>query len=172
MIDPTKPTIGTVVVYPVATDADGDGNDDYTGLPMTDPNVTARDGMTAKVLTRAIDANSRVFVNFVDDPGSTTWRARSKDAAGEYDGFIVHLAKAVTAPVKADWFVVEETSAATDPTPVVTAPAAASAPVTTAPPTPPADTTTPPVTTTPPADATVTTTTPPATTATPATATN
>jgi len=165
---PRSPTIGTVEVYPVAVDADGDGNDDFTGLPMTDPAVIARDGMTAKVLTKAIDVKSRVFVNFVDDPGSTTWRARSKDAAGDYDGFIVHLAKAVVIPVKADWFIVEETSAATDPTPVVTAPATTPAPAATTTPAP-ADTTTttlPATNTTPPADTTVTTTTPPVTTTT------
>lgn len=109
IVDQANPTIGTLEILPVAKDDDADGLDDWSSLALDDPEVVARDGKTAKVLTGAVSSLSRVFVNFVDDPGSTSWRERSRGADGEYDGFLVHLAEPVSTPVRADWFLVEET---------------------------------------------------------------
>ncbi|QQS15443.1 MAG: tail fiber domain-containing protein [Candidatus Moraniibacteriota bacterium] len=108
IVDSANPTIGTLEILPVAKDEDGDGIDDWSKLALDDPEVVARDGKTAKVLTGAVTNLSRVFVNFVDNPGSTSWRERSRGGDGEYDGFLIHLAEPVSAPVRADWFLVEE----------------------------------------------------------------
>jgi hypothetical protein len=58
----TTPTLGTATLYPVATDIDGNGLDDYTGKSMTDPEVVARDGKNMSILTAAVSLQSRIFV--------------------------------------------------------------------------------------------------------------
>jgi hypothetical protein len=109
--DAEAPTIGTAEILPVATDADHDGKDDYTDLPMTDDAVTARDGKTVQVLTKAMIPmvnGSRIFTTFKGDPNGFSWVEKLKDAKRDYVGFTIHLSEAITTPVKVDWLLVEQ----------------------------------------------------------------
>ena len=95
----------------MATDADGDGNDDYTNKPMTDPDVAARDGSSAEVMTKAMtpmNNGSRIFTSFKDNPGAFSWIEKVKDENKDYVGFRVRLSAPVTQKVKLDWWLVEE----------------------------------------------------------------
>ncbi|MEI8096489.1 MAG: hypothetical protein WCG73_00060, partial [Candidatus Moraniibacteriota bacterium] len=111
VIDPLAPTIGTEVIYPVAVDVDADGNDDYTGLPMTDPSVMVRDGKFVQVMTKAMvpmTHGSRIFTTFKDNPNGFSWIEKTQDVVKDYVGFKIHLSAPVTAPTKVDWLLVEQ----------------------------------------------------------------
>ncbi len=104
VVDPDAPTIGSAEILPVATDADSDGNDDYTNKPMTDPDVAARDGKSLVVKTKSVSEKTRVFVtlkNLLDVPLVVT-----KIEEGE--NFKVEVKTAVSEKVKFDWLIVEE----------------------------------------------------------------
>jgi hypothetical protein len=111
VIDEEAPTIGTAEILPVATDADNDGNDDYTDKSMTDPEVAARDGQYVKVMTKAMIPmvnGSRIFTTFKGNPNAFSWIEKIKDANNDYVGFKIRLSTPLTAPIKADWLLVEE----------------------------------------------------------------
>jgi hypothetical protein len=104
------PTIGTAEILPVAVDADTDGNDDLTGLPMTAPEVVARDGQTVEVMTKAMIPminGSRIFTSFKGNPNGFSWIEKIV-VEGDYVGFKIHLSQPVIAPVKADWWLIEQ----------------------------------------------------------------
>jgi len=109
--DPLAPTIGTAEVLPVAVDVDADGNDDYTGLPMTDPIVIARDGMSVAVLTQAMIPminGSRIFTTWKNNPAGFSWVEKTKDAQNDFVGFTIKLSVPVTTPTKVDWLLIEQ----------------------------------------------------------------
>ncbi|OGI15021.1 MAG: hypothetical protein A2878_02610 [Candidatus Moranbacteria bacterium RIFCSPHIGHO2_01_FULL_54_31] len=111
VVDAEAPTIGTATLYPVATDTDNDGNDDYTDQPMTDPGVVARDGKFVQVMTKAMIPmvnGSRIFTTFKNNPNGFSWIEKVKDDNGDYVGFKIRLSDAVTEPVKVDWLLVEQ----------------------------------------------------------------
>ncbi len=104
------PTIGTVEILPVAVDVDTDGNDDITGLPMTADEVVARDGQTAQVMTRAMIPminGSRIFTGFKGNPNGFSWIEKTV-VEGDYVGFTIHVSQPVVAPVKVDWWLIEQ----------------------------------------------------------------
>ncbi|MDD3965414.1 MAG: tail fiber domain-containing protein, partial [Candidatus Moranbacteria bacterium] len=109
--DPLAPTIGTAEVLPVALDANSDGNDDYTGLPMTDTLVLARDGTSVSVMTRAMIPmvnGSRIFTTWKNNPSGFSWVEKTKDAQNDFVGFQIRLSTPVTAPTKVDWLLIEQ----------------------------------------------------------------
>ncbi|MDD5084364.1 MAG: tail fiber domain-containing protein, partial [Candidatus Moranbacteria bacterium] len=98
------PTIGTATLYPVAIDVDNDGDDDFTGKPMTDSEVTARDGKTVVIETAAVATGSRIFVtskNVLDESLAVTAKHEGVD-------FNVSLKSATLEPIAFDWLIVEE----------------------------------------------------------------
>jgi hypothetical protein len=109
--DAEAATIGTAEVLPVAVDADSDGNDDFTGQPMTDDAVIARDGKTVQVLTKAMIPmvhGSRIFTTWKGNPNGFSWVEKIKDEHKDFVGFTIHLSEAITAPIKVDWLLVEQ----------------------------------------------------------------
>ncbi|MFZ2187076.1 MAG: hypothetical protein WAV46_00370, partial [Candidatus Moraniibacteriota bacterium] len=111
VIDPLAPTIGTAEIFPVAVDADSDGNDDFTSKPMTDPEVMARDGQFVQIITQAMRPmiqGSRIFTTFKGNPNGFTWVEKTKDENHDYVGFKIRLSQPVTAPVKVDWLLIEQ----------------------------------------------------------------
>ena len=111
VVDAEAPTIGTAEIFPEAIDADNDGNDDYTDLPMTDEGVLARNGKQVDVLTKAMIPmvnGSRVFTTFKDNPSAFNWVEKLRDADGEYIGFRIHVSEKVTSKVKVDWLLIEQ----------------------------------------------------------------
>jgi hypothetical protein len=104
VVDPQAPTIGTAMLYPIAKDQDADGNDDFTGKSMTDPEVLARDGKSVVIATKAVAAKSHVFVtskSVIAEPLVVT-------STKEGEGFTVQVKTPLTEPVSFDWWVVEE----------------------------------------------------------------
>ena len=98
------PSIGSSLLYPVAVDADGDGKDDYSDLPMSDPAVAARDGRVATVPTKAVTSKSHIFVTprvALPEPLAVTTIADGKS-------FTVSLKTPVAVPIVFDWWIVEE----------------------------------------------------------------
>lgn len=78
---------------------------------MTDPDVAARDGSSAEVMTKAMtpmNNGSRIFTSFKDNPGAFSWIEKVKDENKDYVGFRVRLSAPVTQKVKLDWWLVEE----------------------------------------------------------------
>jgi hypothetical protein len=111
VVDPLAPTIGTAEILPPAVDADSDGNDDYTDLPMTDTDVLARDGKFVKVMTKAMIPmvkGSRIFTTFKDNPSGFSWIEKVRDEDGDYVGFKIHLSQPITDKVKVDWLLIEQ----------------------------------------------------------------
>jgi hypothetical protein len=111
VVDAEAPTIGTVEVLPVAIDTDNDGNDDFTGLSMTDPEVVARDGQFVQVMTKAMIPmvnGSRIFTTWKGNPNGFSWIEKTKDANDDYVGFKIRLSAPITTPTKVDWLLVEQ----------------------------------------------------------------
>ena len=111
VVDVEAPTIGTAEILPEAIDADADGNDDITGLAMTDTSVLARNGKEVDVMTKAMIPmvnGSRVFTTFKDNPSAFNWVEKLRDEDGEYIGFRIHVSEKVTSKVKVDWLLVEQ----------------------------------------------------------------
>jgi hypothetical protein len=111
VVDPLAPTIGTAEILPPAVDVDNDGNDDYTGQPMTDADVIARDGKFVKVMTKAMIPmikGSRIFTTFKDNPSGFSWIEKVRDEDGDYVGFKIHLSQPITDKVKVDWLLIEQ----------------------------------------------------------------
>ncbi|MFZ1719718.1 MAG: hypothetical protein WAU28_00015, partial [Candidatus Moraniibacteriota bacterium] len=109
--DEDAATIGTAEVLPVAVDADSDGNDDYTGFPMTDDAVKDRDGKSVTVMTKAMIPmvnGSRIFTTFKGNPKGFNWVEKVRDEDDDYVGFKIRLSEAITAPIKVDWLLVEQ----------------------------------------------------------------
>ncbi|HLC94864.1 MAG TPA: tail fiber domain-containing protein, partial [Patescibacteria group bacterium] len=109
--DPDAPTIGTVEILPAALDADSDGEDDISGLPMTDEVVLARDGQSVQVMTKAMipmAEGARVFTTFKSNPNAFSWIEKIANGDGDYIGFSIHLSSPVVSPVTVDWLLVEE----------------------------------------------------------------
>jgi len=103
VLDPTAPTIGTATLYPVAKDGDGDGNDDYTGLPMSDPEVSGRDGKTVTIGTTAVSDQSLVYVTPV---GSTGNKVIFVGNIKDQEGFSVGMDAETTEAVRFNWWIV------------------------------------------------------------------
>ncbi|MEI7750216.1 MAG: hypothetical protein WCJ25_04410, partial [Candidatus Moraniibacteriota bacterium] len=102
VVDPKAATIGKATLYPVATDTDGDGNDDYTGLPMADQSVKDRDGKTVTIDTTAVSDTSRIFVTpDVPEPIAVSARKSGKS-------FTVSVKDPVSDPIIFDWTIIEE----------------------------------------------------------------
>lgn len=111
VVDEEAPTIGTAEILPVATDADSDGNDDYSGKPMTDADVMARDGKFVEIHTNAMIPmvkGSRIFTTFKDNPSGYSWIEKVKDADGQFIGFRIHVSEKVVNKVKVDWLLIEQ----------------------------------------------------------------
>ncbi|HCJ45363.1 MAG TPA: hypothetical protein DHV33_00370, partial [Candidatus Moranbacteria bacterium] len=111
VIDPLAPTIGTAEVLPVAIDANADGNDDYSLLPMTDPAVTSRDGKSVQIMTKAMIPmvnGSRIFTTWKNNPSGFSWVEKTKDANDDFVGFQIKLSTPVTTPAKVDWLLIEQ----------------------------------------------------------------
>jgi hypothetical protein len=109
--DAEAPTIGTAEIFPEAIDADNDGNDDYTDLPMTDAAVLARNGKQVDVLTKAMIPmvnGSRIFTTFKDNPSAFSWIEKLRDENDDYIGFRIHVSEKVTSKVKVDWLLIEQ----------------------------------------------------------------
>ncbi|MDO8566503.1 MAG: hypothetical protein Q7S04_04985, partial [Candidatus Moranbacteria bacterium] len=100
----TAPTLGTAILYPIAVDADTDGKDDFTGLPMTDPAVMVRDGKNIVIQTSAVSSGSRIFVTPKTDLDGSL--AVTEKTSGT--DFTVSLKTATLEPISFDWLIVEE----------------------------------------------------------------
>ncbi|MBP9752124.1 MAG: tail fiber domain-containing protein, partial [Candidatus Moranbacteria bacterium] len=110
-ISEEAPTIGSTEILPVAADLDADGNDDWSGAPMTDESVLARDGKSVRVMTNAMIPmvkGSRIFTSFRGNPGSFSWIEKYVDEDGEYVGFDIRLENSVTDKTKVDWWLIEQ----------------------------------------------------------------
>jgi hypothetical protein len=104
-----KKTIGEENIIPLPKDENFDTLDDFTGLGMTDPQVTARDGRTIFVATRAITDTCKIFTNFETNPGSVSWVEKVRDeVTQEFIGFRVHLQNPCAEQVKVNWWIVEK----------------------------------------------------------------
>lgn len=113
-VDEAAPTIGSATLFPKAVDkkgakdADGndiaDGFDDITGLPMSDPEVLARDGKSMVVKTKAASVGSRVFLT----PKQVTAEPLAVTNIAEGEGFTVELKNETSEEIPFDWIVVEE----------------------------------------------------------------
>lgn len=106
VIDEEAPTIGEAIIYPVAKDDDGDGEDDYTGKLMDGNEIQDRNGKSIFIETKAVSMTAKVFINFENNPKAFSWAEKEK-ADGEYKGFRIMLDKEVVAPVKVNWWIVE-----------------------------------------------------------------
>ena len=106
VIDENAPTIGDATIYPKAVDIDNDGKDDYTGKSMDDKEVQNRDGKSISVKTKAVSETAKIFINFENNPEAFNWTEKEK-IDGNYAGFKIMLDKEVSAPVKANWWIVE-----------------------------------------------------------------
>ena len=106
------PTVGEAVILPAPRDEDGDGFDDRTSQPMpVDENQDGfddatkekiPDGKTVKILTRAVSANSKIFVT----AGRPAKIGVVEVTPGE--GFVIEIDEIVSEELKVDWWVVEE----------------------------------------------------------------
>ena len=77
---------------------------------MTAPEVVARDGQTVEVMTKAMIPminGSRIFTSFKGNPNGFSWIEKIV-VEGDYVGFKIHLSQPVIAPVKADWWLIEQ----------------------------------------------------------------
>ncbi len=99
--DEEAPTIGTAMILPVETDADGDGKDDETGS----------DGKSTSVLTKAMIPminGSRIFTSFKGNPNAFSWIEKIVTDDGEYVGFKIRVSAPVTEKIKVDWWLIEQ----------------------------------------------------------------
>ncbi len=96
---------------PPAVDADNDGKDDYTDLPMTDDEVQARDGKFVEVMTKAMTPmvnGSRIFTTFKGNPNGFNWIEKTVDNDGDYVGFKIRLSQPISEKIKVDWLLIEQ----------------------------------------------------------------
>jgi hypothetical protein len=95
-IDPDAPTVGTATIT---------------------PSSSGSDGKSVFVKTAAVTDTVKIFTNYQNDPGSSSW-VEKKKANGAYSGFIIHLATSVSSDVKADWLIIEQNGGdSSSPTP-------------------------------------------------------
>ena len=114
IVDEAAPTIGSATLFPKAVDkkgskdADGndiaDGLDDITDMPMTDSEVSARDGKSMIVKTKAVNVGSRIFLT----PKQATAEPLAVTDITEGNGFTVELKNETSEEIPFDWIVVEE----------------------------------------------------------------
>lgn len=88
IIDPEAKTIGTATIVPADVD---------------------NDGKSVMVKTKAVTKDSKIFVNFGDNPGAFSWTEKLEKADSQgYSGFKILLSESVSKEVRVDWWIVEQ----------------------------------------------------------------
>ncbi|NTW27230.1 MAG: tail fiber domain-containing protein, partial [Candidatus Moranbacteria bacterium] len=96
--DEANRTIGTADIANVKTDANGDGIDDNTNS----------DGKSVEIKTAKVSDKSKIFTSFQGNPGGAGWVEKTKNAQGDFDGFVIKLKDAIPQDIKVDWWIVQE----------------------------------------------------------------
>ncbi|EKE10603.1 MAG: hypothetical protein ACD_15C00231G0001 [uncultured bacterium] len=101
MADQATATIGTAIICPLGKKADESGT-----CSIDDE---AADGKSVVVETGAVSKESKIFTSFENNPKTSSWIEKRKDADGNYEGFAIYLGGPIEEDtVKVNWWIVEE----------------------------------------------------------------